>query len=650
MRYKSINTLAIANRGEIARRIARSARARGLRVCMIYTPEDEGARHLRDGDLALRVPSYLDGRAIVGAALKAGADAVHPGYGFLSENADFAATVLEAGLVWVGPPPDAITAMGSKTEARARMRGRGVPVVPGTEAGTNQELMSAAEAVGFPVLVKASAGGGGKGMRVVREPAALEAALEEARRLAAASFGDDAVFLERYITRARHVEVQVLADRHGHTIHLWERECSIQRRHQKVIEEAPSPAFDGQDERRAALCADAVRAAEAVGYVGAGTVEFVLDPEGRHFFLEMNTRLQVEHPVTELITGLDLVALQLQIAEGSPLPAALRQGPPPARGHAIEARLYAEDPDQDYRPGAGTLLAWEPPPDLRVDGGFEGGDVVGSRYDPLLAKLVAWGEDREQARRRLARGLSRCVALGLPNNRGQLVRVLEHPEFQACNIHTHFLDEHAEALRTPVDAGRDRDAAIAALVEDWLARRARDPLPSVPSGWRNNPLRPQRARLSLGGEERELHYRALDDRRLEVDGVVVQILGTDPLLLEIDGLTRAFPMARDGARVWVHTPEASLLLEQLPDHPDPRDREEEAGLHVRAPTPGRVVQVRASVGDAVERGAVLVVLEAMKMEQPLRAMASGVVRSVHAQLGEQVDAGALLVELEDTAV
>jgi len=646
VRYSSFDTLLVANRGEIAIRIARSARALGLRVAMVYTPEDQGARHLRHGDVAVRVPGYLDILAVVAAAGRAGAGAVHPGYGFLSENADFASAVLAAGLVWVGPPPDAIAAMGSKVAARQRMLSSGVPVVPGTDAGSDAELGRWAAAIGYPVLVKASAGGGGKGMRVVHEPAALPDALAEARRLARAAFGDDAVFLERYVARARHVEVQVLADSQGHTVHLWERECSLQRRHQKVIEEAPSPAFSTGDPRRIALCADAVRAAEAVSYVGAGTVEFILDEAGTHHFLEMNTRVQVEHPVTELVTGLDIVALQLQIAAGRPLPDALLDAPPPCRGHAIEARLYAEDPDRDYLPSAGRLRRWRPPEGLRVDGGLEEGDEVGTHYDPLIAKIVAWGEDREQARAKLARGLERTVALGLTTNRGLLIRALEHAEFAACNIHTQFLDRHAADLREPADPGRDRDACFAVVVAGWLSRRASAPLPGIRSGWRNNPLRPQRARLSLGGSAREIAYTVLDGATLEMDGVTVRVLEVDPLLVEIDGLAQPWPVLLEGQQAWVHTPGATLELEILPLLPEPAAAEGPSLGELMAPMPGRVSQVRARVGDVVLRGDVVVVLEAMKMEQPLAAPAAGRVLHVRVVPGQQVLAGDLLVEIE----
>ena len=647
MSARPIRTLLIANRGEIACRIARTAMALGHRVVGVYTEADRGALHVRAVDRAALIPSYLDASALVETAGRLGADAVHPGYGFLSENAAFAAAVLAAGLVWVGPPPATIAAMGSKTEARRLMMARGVPVVPGSRGGDPAELAEAARTIGYPVLVKASAGGGGKGMAVVHEPADLERAIAEAQRLAASAFGDDTVFLERYLRGARHVEVQILADAHGHTMHLWERECSVQRRHQKVIEEAPSPAFQGHDgeARRLALCADAVSAARAVGYQSAGTVEFILAEDGAHYFLEMNTRLQVEHPVTEAITGLDLVALQLSIAAGEPLPEALRAGPPPVRGWAMEARLYAEDPDNGYLPGAGPVLAWSPG-SARADAGVTAGDVVGTHYDPMLAKVIAHGADRDQARRRLVRALEDTVCLGLPSNRSHLLRILDHPAFASGALSTGFLDAHAAALQPAPDPRGDLELRCAAVVCETRARRAGRALPEIPAGWRNNRLRPARCVVEIHGQRHEVPYTWRGPDSLEVEGATVRVLREDPLLLEIDGVTSALPVARRGESLWVHQPRATTRVILLPDLPEPGEITEVGGGAIVAPMPGRVVRVEVSVGQPVQAGAVTVVLEAMKMEQALRAAIPGVVLQVLVAPGDQVDSGALLVLVE----
>ncbi len=646
MSARPIRTLLIANRGEIACRIAATAISMGLRVVGVFTEHDRGALHVRKVDAAALIPSYLDMPALIGAARRLGADAVHPGYGFLSENAAFASAVIDAGLTWVGPPPAAIAAMGSKTEARARMIARGVPVVPGTRGGDLDELRAAALEIGYPVLVKASAGGGGKGMAVVTAPAQLEDAIGEAKRLAAAAFGDDAVFLERYLSGARHVEVQILADAHGHTTHLWERECSVQRRHQKVIEEAPSPAFRGPEgeARRRALTADAVRAAEAVGYQSAGTVEFIVAEDGAHYFLEMNTRLQVEHPVTEAITGLDIVALQLAIAAGEPLPESLRSSPPPAQGWAMEARLYAEDPDNGYLPGAGPVLAWTPP-QTRADAGVERGDSVGTHFDPMLAKIVAHGADREQARRRLVRALEDTVVLGLPTNRAHLIRTLEHPAFAAGALSTRFLDDHAAELGPVANPRQDQEAICAAVVTGFLERRSRRALAEIPAGWRNNPTRGQQITFSLNDLLIEVSYRQRG-ADLEIDGATVRIMREDPLLLEIDGVTAHLPVARDGQTLWVHHARATSRLVEQPDLPEPGLAKATGGGAILAPMPGRVVRVLVAPGQAVEAGDVLVVIEAMKMEQALRTALSGVVRQVIVAQGDQVDSGALLALVE----
>ncbi|MCW2613959.1 MAG: ATP-grasp protein, partial [Frankiales bacterium] len=467
-----MHTLLVANRGEIARRVFRTARATGLSTVAVFSDADAHAPFVREADTAVRLPgsspadTYLRGDLVIAAALSAGADAVHPGYGFLSEDASFAQAVLDAGLTWVGPPVAAIRAMGSKLAAKALMAGAGVPCLPGVDATgmSDDDLLAAGEGIGYPVLVKASAGGGGRGMRIVATPDALLDAVDSAGREAASAFGDGTVFLERYVERPRHVEVQVMADAHGTCVALFERDCSVQRRHQKVLEEAPSPAVD--DALRARLCEAAVAAARAVGYTGAGTVEFVVAPDGTPAFLEMNTRLQVEHPVTELVTSLDLVELQLLVAQGLPLPAHVSQAR--LTGHAVEARLYAEDATRGFLPSTGTLARFRVPAveGVRVDSGVEDGSVVGVHYDAMLAKVVAHGATRELASARLAAALAGAQLHGVTTNRDLLVRVLRSPAWLSGDVDTSFLERHdpAELGRPLVDGhGLRLHAAAAAL-------------------------------------------------------------------------------------------------------------------------------------------------------------------------------------------
>ena len=668
--HRPIGALLVANRGEIALRIARTCRDRGVRVLGVFTDEDADQRHSHELDAAARIPDYLDGQAVVQAALRLGADAVHPGYGFLSENADFAEAVQAAGLVWVGPPPSAIRAMGSKAQARQTMRSRGVPVVPGYDGPQQDDatLLAAAAEVGFPVLVKASAGGGGKGMQVVRRPEDLPGALAAARRLAAAAFGDDRLLIERYIERPRHIEAQIIADAHGTVLHLLERECSIQRRHQKVVEEAPSPAFAGEAGagRRAALLRDAVEAARAVGYTGAGTVEFIVGADGAHHFLEMNTRLQVEHPVTECITGVDLVGLQLDIAEGRRLDPALE--PRAARGHAIEVRLYAEDPDAGWLPRSGTLGAFSVPqrPGVRVDTGVAAGARVGTAYDPMLAKIIAHGADREQARARLLGALRHATVLGVETNLDHLIRTLQADAFRDAALHTGFYGEQAEALaRRPEPVGAQAALALAALA----ARPAPGPVPGVAPGWRSNPWPEPPLLLSLDGVEHSLApawtatgvrlsaQRWAEDARppgipaAPADPVFrapceARLVADAPpgCVVEIGGLRVAASRIQVGACTWVAVAGRTFIVERRPDLPLTGAAAREGGL--TAPMPGKVVRVAVAVGSSVAAGDPLVVLEAMKMEQVVRAPAPGQVAAVLVGEGEQVDAGQALVVLE----
>ncbi len=656
-----ITALLIANRGEIALRIARTARARGVRALGVYTAADADLPAARRMDEAVEIGDYLDVQAILRAAAALGAEAVHPGYGFLAENADFAQAVRDAGLVWVGPPPDAIRAMGSKAEARRTMAARGVPVVPGVDVAgmADADIVAAAEAIGFPVLVKASAGGGGKGMQVCGAAAELPAALAAARRLAAAAFGDDRLIVERYLQRPRHVEAQVIADQHGHVTHLFERECSIQRRHQKVIEEAPSPLFAGEAgaQMRAALLADAVEAARAVGYQNAGTVEFIVDEQGRHYFLEMNTRLQVEHPVTELVTGVDLVDLQLDVAEGRALDLDVS-----LRGHAVEARLYAEDPDAGWLPRSGTLRAFSVParPGLRVDAGFEAGSTVGTQYDPMLAKIIAWGPDRATAVARLAGALASATVLGVETNQDHLVRVLRHPAFAAGALHTGFLGEHAEALG-PGDATDSTRVALA--VAACLAHPGPGPVPGVRPGFQTNPWPEPPLRLAIGDAEHAV------TPTWTPDGVVLSGarwgetapppgvpagLGSaafpTPTRARLDGdrLTLGdrrvgVAFAASGDTTWVQVGARAVAVRRLPDLPAPGLADATGGL--TAPMPGKVVRIEVAAGDPVEAGQPLVVLEAMKMEQVVSAPEAGVVVAVLVAEGDQVDGGQPLVRV-----
>ncbi|HVQ94031.1 MAG TPA: biotin carboxylase N-terminal domain-containing protein [Mycobacteriales bacterium] len=640
-----MNRLLVANRGEIARRIIRSCRDLGISPVAVYSDPDADAPHVAEADLAVRLPgaapadTYLRIDLLVAAARRAGADAVHPGYGFLAENAGFATAVLAAGLVWVGPPRAAIAAMGSKVEAKRLMAAAGVPVLPTWPAG------AVPADARYPVLVKASYGGGGRGMRIVPTAAALAAATGAAGREAAAAFGDGAVFVEPYLAPARHIEVQVLADPAGTVVALGERECSIQRRHQKIIEEAPSPAVSG--DLRARLFDAAVAAARAIGYVGAGTVEFLLGPAGELAFLEMNTRLQVEHPVTECVLGLDLVALQLRIAEGAPLPFT---EPPPVTGHAIEARLYAEDPAAGWRPSTGTLHGFEVPGTaaefavpagygLRVDSGVRAGSVVSGHYDAMLAKLIGWAPTRAEAARRLAGALAGARLHGITTNRDLLVRVLRQPDFLAGDTDTGFLDRHSDMFAPLAGVAETGRCALAAALARAAERRADARiLRTLPAGWRNVRSQPAVARFDGPAGEVEVTYRPLPA------GVRVLIAEPARVALEIDGLRREYRVSRVGDTSYVDGPEAAVTLRTVDPLPAPAARLQAGSLI--APMPGTVLRLAVAVGDRVAAGAPLLALEAMKMEHAITAPAAGTVTALPVGTGSQVDAGAVLVVLE----
>ncbi|MFG3406975.1 biotin carboxylase N-terminal domain-containing protein [Streptomyces sp. NPDC048142] len=652
----TMNTLLVANRGEIACRIFRTCRDLGITTVAVYSDADAGALHVREADLAVRLPgaapadTYLRGDLVVAAALAAGADAVHPGYGFLSENAAFAAAVQDAGLVWVGPPVKAIELMASKTRAKELMAGAGVPLpAPVDPATAGQDDL--------PLLLKAASGGGGRGMRIVRELHALPGELLAASAEAASAFGDGEVFAEPYVERGRHIEVQVMADEHDTVWALGTRDCSLQRRHQKVIEEAPAPGLD--EALRTRLREAAVLAARAVGYRGAGTVEFLVSAEGHPHFLEMNTRLQVEHPVTEAVFGLDLVALQLRVAQGE----ALEPTPPPAVGHAVEARLYAEDPARDWQPQTGALHALEVPdaPGLRLDTGYTGGDTIGVHYDPMLAKVIAHAPTRAEAVRLLARALERARIHGPVTNRELLVRSLRHPDFAAARLDTGFYDRHLAGLTAPAP-GRDpgRAALAAALAEAVSAAPSTAPAPTRFGAWRNVPSGPQvkRYRGEPDGTEHKVAYRTRRTGAPEpYEAPDIRVLAVTPacVTLEVDGVARHFEVTADrgsgggsgGGRVYVDTAHASYTFTALPRFTDPATHTEPGSL--LAPMPGTVVRLAEGLaaGSAVAAGQPLIWLEAMKMEHRVLAPASGTLTALHAAPGHQVEVGALLAVVQE---
>jgi propionyl-CoA carboxylase alpha chain len=672
-----ITSVLVANRGEIARRVFRTCRSLGIGCVAVYSDADADSPHVHEADAAVRLPgntpseTYLRGELLIDAARRAGADAIHPGYGFLSENASFARDVIAAGLTWIGPPPSAIDQMGSKIAAKQLMSAASVPVL---------SEVSDVSAADLPVLIKASAGGGGRGMRIVRALADLPGELEAARSEAASAFGDPTVFCEPYLETGRHIEVQIMADTHGAVWAVGERECSIQRRHQKVIEEAPSPLVERTPGMRSRLFEAARAAATAIDYTGAGTVEFLADETGRFYFLEMNTRLQVEHPVTECTTGQDLVRLQILVAQGAHLPAGaaqpalsaqlpataipprgsldstLPQGSdssefPQVRGHAIEVRLYAEDPAQDWRPQSGTLHRLDVPgvtaeftvptaPALRLDSGVQDGSVVGVYYDPMLAKVISFAPTREEAAISLAGALARADIHGLTTNRDLLVRVLRHSEFLAGNTDTAFLDRHGlDVLAEPL-ADKDTEAlgALVAALADAAGRSSAD----IPSGWRNVPSQPQRKTYSTASGDHEVSYRHTRDG-LVADGYPdVRLLSSTPTRVELElaGVRRTFRVAAYPDLVCVDSALGSVALTPVARFTDPAQQVAPGSL--LAPMPGTVIRVAVSAGDQVEQGQPLLWLEAMKMEHKITAPASGTLTSLPVETGQQVELGAVL--------
>ena len=710
--------LLIANRGEIACRVIRTARRLGIRCIAVYSDADEGALHVAMADEACHIgpasarESYLDIEAILGAAERVRADAIHPGYGFLSENAEFAEACATRGIVFVGPPAEAIRAMGSKSEAKRLMEAAGVPLVPGYHGADQspERLRREAEAIGWPVLLKASAGGGGRGMRAVEGPADFDAALAGAKREAAAAFGDDSMLIERYVTEPRHVEVQVFADRHGNFVHLFERDCSAQRRHQKVIEEAPAPGVEG--ELRAAMCEAAITAARAIGYEGAGTVEFLLDPGGEFWFMEMNTRLQVEHPVTELVTGTDLVEWQLRVASGEPLP--LAQDEIAIWGHAVEARLYAEDPARGFLPSTGKLVHLRLPegkpwprslPEgsanggaagesgIRVDAGVRTGDTVSMYYDPMIAKVIAWGPDRDAATDRLASALAGTEVVGLSANAGFLHSLVTHPRFRTADLHTRFIEERMEDF-APGDADPpgDEDLAVAA----WAVASRADAAAAGAAGkggaraaggegeggdrggehgvdrggggdpwspwnrrdhWRMNGAGERIVRLRPAGHDGEIVEVALhggggtDDapgfgvrlpsgRETSVRGAPA---GGNGWLVDIGRTRQAVTIVAQGEHLTVFR--GGIRREFARHDPGAVSGGLEMAGGLTAPMPGRIVSVLVEPGQSVREGQAVLVLEAMKMEHTLTAPADGTVEEVRFAPGDLVDEATELVVL-----
>ncbi|MXX76351.1 MAG: ATP-grasp domain-containing protein [Holophagales bacterium] len=665
-----ITRLLVANRGEIARRIFRSARDMGIATVAVYADGDADAPFVAEADEAIaldgRSPAetYLDIGKVLAAAARTGADAVHPGYGFLSENADFARAVTEAGLIWVGPSPEAIAAMGDKLSAKELMREAGVPTLQAVELGGGVDLAAAAAEVGFPVLVKAAAGGGGRGMRVVESEAELAGAVEGARREAAAAFGDGTVFLERWLASSRHVEIQILGDLHGNLVHCFERECSIQRRHQKIIEEAPSPVVS--EDLRARMGAAAVAAGQAIGYSSAGTVEFLVEQPADGSaptdfrFLEVNTRLQVEHPVTEEITGLDLVREQLRVAQGEPL--GFGQEDLAIGGHAIEARLYAEDPANDFLPQTGRIERWQPASgsNARFDSGVESGSDVGIEFDPMLAKVIVGAPNRREAALRLARVLETTRMQGIRTNRDFLVATLRSPEFLAGDTTTDFIERVApEPVRLPSADEVVAAGICAAMAAQHDRRQAARIHPTITSGWRNTVMPYERSEFETGARDAlRIEYRIQRDGRFDTratsgDGepshhmVELRRRTGDGVEVVIDGRRLRSTVTSSGDRWLVHGPEGDVELRELPRFPVAGLEAVAGGL--TAPMPGKVITTHAEVGDRVESGQLLLVLEAMKMEHRVTAPAPGTVSEFRVAEGEQVGNGELLVVIDEDA-
>lgn len=667
--YKAFRKVLVANRGEIAVRILKACRERGLATVAVYSDADRDAPHVQLADEAVHIgaspsrESYLNMDVLLQAAQRTGADAIHPGYGFLAENAGFAARVIEAGLVWIGPAPKAIEEMGSKTRARALAESLGVPVIPGWQGISDDiSLSDAAAQIGYPLLLKAVAGGGGRGMRLVEQPEAFESSLASARREAEQAFGDGSVYLEKYLPQVRHIEFQILGDAHGHLIHVFERECSLQRRYQKIIEESPSPSLT--PELREQMGAAAVRLGEALSYCGAGTVEFVLAGD-EFYFLEVNTRLQVEHPVTEQVTGLDILHWQLRLAAGEPL--TLAQDELSQQGHAIECRICAEDPSQDFRPCMGDILIWQETsgPGIRYDSGV--GPRVPVDYDSMLAKLIVSGDSRSDAIQRLHSALSRTVLLGTRSNLDFLARLVSHPAFATADFHTRWieaqLESAPESILPQTTQLQRHEAAIVTALYHWSQREhSRERWQGIPSGWRNSAFAPQLTQLRIDGQILPLSYRTegslfavrVEDTHYRVNlinaanTVNAASASSDSLCLEIDGLRRSYTVAADKQTLWLHHPSLGThSVDQLPRFPEHEDEAAHGGYI--ASMPAKMLQILVEPGQTVSEGSPLLVMESMKMETTLCAAEAGTVEQVLVSLGEVVEAGTTLLVITPEA-
>ena len=649
-----ITRLLIANRGEIARRIMRTAHDMGISTVAIYADADANAPFVNEADSAVALngrttaETYLDVGKVLDACRRSGADAIHPGYGFLSENEAFAQAVIDAGIKWLGPTPEVIGLMGDKLSAKRLMDEAGVPTLPGVEIEADTDIVAAAAKIGYPVLVKASAGGGGRGMRVVENEAGLVAAVEGAKREAGSSFGDDTVFLEKWLATSRHVEIQILGDSHGNLVHCYERECSIQRRHQKIIEEAPSPAVD--DALRSRMGDAAIAAAKKLGYSSAGTVEFLLSGDD-FYFLEVNARLQVEHPITEEIIGKDLVREQIRVAEGETL--SFTQEDISINGHAIEARLYAEDPAKGFLPAPGPVLAWTPSTigKARFDSGVETGSEISTQFDPMIAKVIVHAPTRREAASRLARVLETTEIQGLKTNRDFLVTTLRTPEYLAGDTTTDFIERVKPALTREVSRQELVEAAIATTIEGQARRRAAAKvLGTMSSGWRNSSMPMERISYKFGKEDEvEVAYKRQRSGQfsVHVDEQTMHVTcyagGEGIVDLDLDGRRLHFNVSPHADDWLIHSNNGDLRLTELPRYPSTDSDESGGGL--TAPMPGSVLATQVAAGAKVEKGDLLVILEAMKMEHRITAPRDGVVESVHVNVGEQVENAQLLVTL-----
>lgn len=657
---QAIEKILIANRGEIAVRIARTCREMGIRTVAVFSDADADAPHVRACDQAVRIgpapsaSSYLDMDKIIHACRATGANAVHPGFGFLSENADFSERCHDEGIIFIGPPADAIREMGSKQRAKALAERANVPTVPGYNGESQDDavLREEAKKIGFPCLMKASAGGGGKGMRVVESEKDLQQAIDSARREAMNGFGDDTLLVEKYVTNPRHVEIQVIADSHGNAVHLFERECSIQRRHQKVIEEAPSPALD--QTLRNAMGEASIRLVREIGYENAGTVEFILTDDGKFYFLEVNTRLQVEHPVTEEVTGVDLVREQIRVAAGHEL--SFTQDSLVLEGAAIECRLYAEDPANEFLPASGPVVRWVVPEidGLRVESGIETGSQIGIHYDPMLAKLITRGATREDARQRMVAALDRLVAHGLTTNQQFLLAILQREEFISGDIHTHLIDEiYPDGWSQPADEEARRRAAVAMTLFQQQERAAtRQILPSMRSGYRNNRFEPEATELVTGEDAVRVEYIDLGYGLFDiVQGEAkarVRIAAKDADSIDIEDerlIQQRYAISHAEPRWWVQSSDGTFTFTEVERFPLPGSEIPKGGS--AAPMTGTVIDVRVEEGDIVEQGDVLLVIEAMKMEHNITAELAGTVRELRVSTGDIVNEGDVLVVVSD---